>query len=148
MEALAYLTTGCAEPEFERRLYELSTAVTGLAKALEAHSAWEDEAFFPMLSRCLDIPNQPTLATTLWMLEKEHALTFAFFRSFFEQAAAGGGQRSFVARGGAKDQLILACRLVRGHLSMEEAAIVPLTEPFCGSICDCFHIHDNGLEVY
>ncbi|UUZ85037.1 hypothetical protein LJK88_16480 [Paenibacillus sp. P26] len=51
VEALAYLTTGCAEPEFERRLYELSTAVTGLAKALEAHSAWEDEAFFPMLSR-------------------------------------------------------------------------------------------------
>jgi iron-sulfur cluster repair protein YtfE (RIC family) len=112
--------------ELLTRFVDMKKHAEYLVKALELHAKWEEDVFFPYFGQFCRLSSNPTLATSLWMLEKDHELSQYFFQGFFKLAEDGEVNGEYSPDfDRAKDQLLHACRLVKGHLEMEESIVVP-----------------------
>ena len=112
-----------ARPDVLKQLKENTLL---LLAELNDHSEWELTELFPLLTAYFQLSNRPDTATSLWMLEKDFELAAAYFRLFLNEAEQCCMHLEKNGEGGCLEQLLQACRLVKGHLQMEEETIFPL----------------------
>ncbi|WP_166242688.1 hemerythrin domain-containing protein [Paenibacillus turpanensis] len=117
--------TGAAVTPVEgfRKLMELMQQTGAFMLKLERHAEWEENELFPLISEYYHRHSGPSIAPSIWMMEKDHELASQFVRSFTEEAnkiTLPADQRA-VKR--ATDHLIQACYIFGEHFDLEEEVI-------------------------
>ncbi|WP_281883605.1 hemerythrin domain-containing protein [Paenibacillus sp. YYML68] len=110
------------------RLQHLRLWTIGVMQELEAHAKWEDGVLLPFLVSYFHLQESPSLAPSLWMMEKEHELAVeyveCFMREFHKLRPASSRERMWKTA----SLLLQACYILKSHIEKEEKLVFPLVE--------------------
>ncbi|MDQ1909927.1 hemerythrin domain-containing protein [Paenibacillus sp. GD4] len=111
-----------------KALRDLKADTVQFMSQMNRHSSWEEQVLYPFLHEYFDLSMGPSMVPSFWVLEKDHDLAEAYMDSFIdavEDLASPGDRRQLQS---VAEHLLQACRILSGHLAMEEQLVYPLSD--------------------
>jgi regulator of cell morphogenesis and NO signaling len=106
---------------------ELAKKIVSLAKvfsqACDEHASWEEKELLPYVEDYYRMNGGPEIATSAWMMEKDHELASEFLRLFMDKADRLPQDFDMEEWKKISAHLLQACYIYKDHFELEEQVL-------------------------